>query len=187
MYLCNGGVKVIGKEKYKNIILYFLHKTNNVHLGKTKLMKLIYFLDFDHFEKYSVSVTGDSYCNLRAGPVPDRASLILEEMKKEGLIDISTKQVNNIRKYEYTPLVSPNIDIFKITEINMLKEVCKKWEHHSTAEIVNASHGEEPWIATREGENIPYALAFYRRKFDVPDFDDDKDNICSTSTEYALV
>lgn len=178
---------MIGKEKYKNIILYFLHKINNVHLGKTKLMKLIYFLDFDHFEKYSISVTGDSYCNLPAGPVPDRASLILEEMKKEGLIDISTKQVNNIRKYEYTPLVSPNIDIFKITEINMLKEVCKKWEHHSTAEIVNASHGEEPWIATREGENIPYALAFYRHKFDMPDFDDDKDNICSTSTEYALV
>ncbi len=174
---------MINRKKYENAILYFLSNINNEHLGKTKLMKLMYYLDFDHFEKYSVSVTEDTYCNLPAGPVPNRASNILEEMKNEGLIAISTKQVNNVRKYEYTPFVSPDMGVFGITEINMLEEVCKKWEHHSTAEIVNASHGEEPWIATREGENIPYALAFYRHKFDMPDFDNDKDNICYASVE----
>ena len=174
---------MINRRKYKNAILYFLSNINNEHLGKTKLMKLMYYLDFDHFEKHGISVTEDTYCNLPAGPVPNEASDILEEMKSEGLISISTEQVKDFRKYNYTPLVSPNIELFKPTESDMLKEVCRKWEYHSTAEIVNASHGEAPWVATREGENIPYALAFYRHKFDTPDFDDDKNNICYVNAE----
>lgn len=174
---------MINREKYRNVILYFLSNINNEHLGKTKLMKLLYYLDFDHFEKYGVSVTEDTYCNLPAGPVPNGANDILEEMKREGLINIGTKQVNDFRRYDYTPRVSPNSEVFKLTEYNMLEEVCRKWEYHSTAEIVNASHGEAPWIATREGENIPYALAYYRHKFDVPDFDDDRNNLCYVNAE----
>lgn len=174
---------MINKEKYENIILYFLDNINNDHLGKTKLMKLLYFLDFDHFEKYGESVTGDSYCNLQAGPVPDRASFILEELNKEGRISITTKPVNNVRKYIYTLHDKPNTNVLSKTEFDMLQEICRKWEFHSTAEIVNASHGEEPWLATREGENIPYSLAYYRNKFGTPDYDDDKDNVCYAYTE----
>jgi len=40
------------KNKMKQVILYFLEHINNFHLGKTKLMKLLYYVDFDNFEKY---------------------------------------------------------------------------------------------------------------------------------------
>jgi len=40
----------INEKKYKNAILFFAHKIRNGTLGKLKLMKLLYFLDFDFFE-----------------------------------------------------------------------------------------------------------------------------------------
>ncbi len=42
----------IDEKKYKNAILFFAKKIQNGTLGKLKLMKLLYFLDFDFFEKY---------------------------------------------------------------------------------------------------------------------------------------
>ena len=49
------------REKQKNALLYFIGHTNNSKLGKTKLLKLLYFLDFGFFEKHDRSVTGDVY------------------------------------------------------------------------------------------------------------------------------
>ena len=51
----------INEKKYKNAILFFANRIRNGTLGKLKLMKLLYFLDFDFFEKYGRSVTGDEY------------------------------------------------------------------------------------------------------------------------------
>lgn len=36
----------LDERKYQRAILYFVAACNNEHLGKTKLMKLLYYLDF---------------------------------------------------------------------------------------------------------------------------------------------
>ena len=41
----------INQEKYRNAILFFASRIQNGTLGKLKLMKLLYYLDFDFFEK----------------------------------------------------------------------------------------------------------------------------------------
>ena len=51
----------IDEKKYRNIILFFANRVRNGTLGKLKLMKLLYFLDFDFFEKYGKSISGDEY------------------------------------------------------------------------------------------------------------------------------
>jgi hypothetical protein len=38
------------EEKLQQVILYSLERINNVHAGRTKLMKLLYFVDSDHAE-----------------------------------------------------------------------------------------------------------------------------------------
>ena len=164
----------MNKEKYENAILYFLETVNNVHLGKVKLMKLLYYLDFDHFEKYGAPVTSDTYRNKPAGPIPDNADTILQEMREKGLIEIRTEQKIDYIKYRYIPKVPYNPGVLLSSELEMLGEVAQKWQHHSRAEIVEASHGEAPWIATRTDESIPYALAYYRGKYDEPACDADE-------------
>ena len=69
----------INKKKYKNIILFFANRIRNGTLGKLKIMKLLYYLDFDFFEKYGRSVTGDEYLRFELGPVPRMGEKILKE------------------------------------------------------------------------------------------------------------
>lgn len=171
----------INKGKYQNAILFFLEKVNNAHLGKVKLMKLLYYLDFDHFEKCGTPVTGDMYRNKPAGPIPDHADAILQEMKEEGLIEIYVEPVIDYLKYKYIPKASCNTSAFASSEMEMLREIAEKWQHHTTAEIIQASHGEAPWVATRTDEVIPYALAYYRGKYDEPACDADESDVIPSS------
>src|SRR3989344_5762769 len=70
----------INQKKYKNAVVFFAKRIQNGTLGKLKMMKLLYYLDFDFFEKYGRSITGDEYLRFANGPVPRMAEKILKEM-----------------------------------------------------------------------------------------------------------
>ena len=84
----------INQKKYKNAIIFFAQRIQNGTLGKLKMMKLLYFLDFDYFEKYGKSITGDEYLRFANGPVPRMAEKILKEMNGKD-IKITTKKIGN--------------------------------------------------------------------------------------------
>ena len=56
------------REKLINAIIYFAK--NTTYCGKTKLLKLLYFLDFYQFKQTGKSVTGLDYFAWKMGPVP---------------------------------------------------------------------------------------------------------------------
>ena len=161
----------INKEKYKNTILFFASNVPN--LGKVKLNKLLYFSDFDHFEKYGEPVTGETYQNDKLGPVPMHIEEIIGEMESGGQADIVAEAVIDFVRYHLVPKVHYNPSIFKPSEMEILSAVSEKWGHHTAKELVIASHGEAPWLATRNGNTIPYALAYYRGKFEEPSYDEE--------------
>jgi len=150
-------------ERYVNAILFFIENVQN--LGRTKLYKLLYFLDFDHYEKYGESVTGESYQNKELGPVPIYAEELINKMKEDGLIDIVSEPVIDFIRHKFVAKAHHDQNIFSSTEIEMLREVTEKWAHHTANEIVSATHGEAPWIATARDQTIPYPYAYYRNKF----------------------
>ena len=157
----------VNETKYRQTILFFAHKICNGTLGKLKLMKLLYFLDFDFFEKHGKSVTGDVYLRFQNGPVPRMAEKIIKLMVQKKDIHISTRPVRT--GYRDQQLVEPlkNFDsgLFTTEEILMMEETAGKWEKLSGSEMKNASHGEAPWIATKPDEVIDYNLAYYRNKY----------------------
>ena len=57
------------KKKYQQVILYLCKKLGGEIQGKKKLAKLLYFADFDFFEKNQKPITGDTYKALPMGPV----------------------------------------------------------------------------------------------------------------------
>jgi hypothetical protein len=76
--------------------------------------------------------------------------------------------------------VVPNLQMFSNTELRVLALVADKWVGQTARELVTASHGEEPWIATGDGETIPYPYAYYRRKFEpLPDDEEHMDALVS--------
>lgn len=153
----------MNNKKFVNAVLFFIENVPN--LGKTKLYKLLYFLDFDHYEKYGKSVTGESYQNKELGPIPVHAEELINKMKEDGLIEIIPEPVIDFTRYKYVAKAQHDPKVFAPTEVEMLCAVAEKWAHHTASEIVSAAHGEAPWIATAREEIIPYPYAYYRNKF----------------------
>lgn len=163
---------MINEKKYKHIILFFANKIRNGTLGKLKMMKLLYFLDFDFFEKYGKSVTGDQYLRFENGPVPRMAEKIIKQMDSVD-IKISKRKVgvgyNDQQHIE--ALKDFDLKLFTKEELLMMEEVADKWNLFSGTEMKSASHGEAPWLATKPDEIIDYNLTYYRNKYGEMDKD----------------
>jgi len=156
----------INEKKYKNAVLFFAKKVQNGTLGKLKMMKLLYFLDFDFFEKYGKSVTGDNYLRFENGPVPQMAEKILKEMNGKEIKITNKKVANGYNDQQHIEALKEfDMNVFAKEELIMLEEVADKWEKFSGSEMKTATHGEAPWIATKPNEIIDYNLAYYRNKY----------------------
>lgn len=156
----------INEKKYRNAILFFAHKIRNGTLGKLKMMKLLYYLDFDFFEKYGRSVTGDEYLRFENGPVPHMAEKLLKAMNgKELKITKRKVAVGYNDQMHIEALKDFDVNTFTKEELLMLEEIAGKWEKFTGAEMKSASHGEAPWIATKPNDVIDYNLVYYRNKY----------------------
>lgn len=173
-------------EKYLEVLEYLLRSeneggANNATLGKVKLMKLLYYADFDHFEKHGTSVTGDSYRKLDYGPVPRNADRMLNELLRQERLNVSKQQQYHFWRYAYT-LHLPNEwrpERLSHEEGRTLAEVVERWRNHTTQSIVRASHGEPPWKLVEYGEEIPYYLVHFREAVE-PHEDEEPESVDSS-------
>ena len=58
--------QTLDKEKYKAALLYMANKMGRID-GMKKAYKLFYYLDFDFYEAYNKSFTGEIYKKLQSG------------------------------------------------------------------------------------------------------------------------
>ncbi len=153
--------------KLKAILLYFGNNTATKFLGKVKLMKLFYFLDFMHLKTYGRPITFDAYVNMEHGPIPSNIKNLVDTSTDD--IDHSvlsdtitcewpegTKMCRIIPRREFTEKDSK---LFSESELDILQKVCQRFGDKNTQYIEEASHAEAPWKETKFLEQIPYTLA----------------------------
>src|SRR3989338_1219606 len=152
------------REKYQNAILYLCRKLNGHVRGKKKLAKLLYFADFDLYEKNQKSITGDVYRAFPMGPVPSALEEITAEMAVKKTLGI--EQVEEREGYNptevYTCFAEPDVSVFDDEEKKMLDRIVVKYGHLNGKQLEELSHAEAPYIGTELRKEIPYELAFYR-------------------------
>lgn len=154
----------IHQKKYENTILYLCQQLNGEVRGKKKLAKLLYFADFDFFEKNQQSITGDTYKALPMGPFPSALDTITLAMEEKGNLDIT--QVEGREGYHatevYKSLTAADVSVLSQDEKKMLERVALKYGHLSGKQLEDLSHAEAPYIGTELKKEIPYELSFYR-------------------------
>jgi Predicted transcriptional regulators len=150
-------------KKFREVLLYILNKCRNRNnIGKVVLYKLLYFSDFNYYEKYKMFLTGTTYSKLPMGPVPNIAD-VLELMDLRGDIEILTNpNYYGFKKTEYIPKSKPNLSLLKEEEIKVINDVIRKLGSLSANEISEYSHGDAPWIKTSDFKEIDYDLVFKR-------------------------
>jgi uncharacterized phage-associated protein len=62
----------------------------------------------------------------------------------------------------YLPLVKADLKALKASEAEVIDRVIEQMSDWSASAISEYSHKDMPWLASKDGEEINYELAFYR-------------------------
>lgn len=149
------------REKLINAIVYFAKHT--LYCGKTKLLKLLYFLDFCHFKETGKSVTGLEYFAWDCGPVPKE---IFRELSGKMQSDLGA--AITITPHEAFQKIIPKKKFeskyFTSREIDLLERISFIFKESKAEDMVEVTHlKNQPWDRTLkekgEFEKIDYLLS----------------------------
>ena len=150
-------------EKFKEVLLYILNKVGSKpNIGESVLYKLLYFIDFNYYEKYEEQLMGATYMKNNYGPTPKEFIKIVEEMEKQGkLVKVKDKYFQYPQR-KYLPLKLPDLSKLNEDERNMIDYVLLRLSDMNATEISEYSHKDVPWLTTEDGGIIDYESVFYR-------------------------
>ncbi len=152
-------------EKFKNALLYITKKIGAApNVGQTVLYKILYFCDFDYYEKYEEQLIGATYIKNNFGPTPREFATIIKQMQKDGQIEEVKSKFFNKDQVKYIPVQNPDLSVFSGQELQHINEEIARLGHKTAKELSDFSHQDVPWISTEIGKDIPYEAVFYRTK-----------------------
>ncbi|MCO5267616.1 MAG: DUF4065 domain-containing protein [Brumimicrobium sp.] len=169
-------VPTLQVNKFQNVLLYILERcAGKPNVGETVLYKLLYFSDFNYYELYEEHLTGAKYRKLPYGPVPQKLDTIINQMIEKGQLQRVKTEYHGYPQTRYLPLVKADLTELKASEKEIIDRVIEQMSDWSAAMLSNYSHGDKPWKASKEGEEINYELAFYRRPpYSIRVYEDDE-------------
>jgi plasmid maintenance system antidote protein VapI/uncharacterized phage-associated protein len=149
--------------KFKEVLLYILKKIGSKpNVGESVLYKLLYFIDFNFYEKYEEQLIGATYIKNNYGPTPKEFIKIVKNMESKGdLVRIENKYFQYPQR-KYLPLREPDLSMLKANEIKTIDEVLEKLSDMNANQISEYSHNDVPWITSDDGDIIDYESVFYR-------------------------
>ena len=152
-------------KKFKEVLLYVLEKIGSKpNVGMTVLYKLLYFIDFDYYEKFEEQLLGATYIKNHFGPTPVEFKKIVENLESKGELETVKSKYFLHEQTKYLPRRQPDISVLNAQEIKHIDEVLSRLSDKSATELSDYSHKDVPWISAEEGRPLSYESVFYRTK-----------------------
>lgn len=176
---CRIDTPMFNVDKFKNVLLYILEKCGGrANIGETALYKLLYFADFDYYEKHEEQMTGASYRKLPKGPVPYEAMDVFNAMVSSGDLRRTVVDYFGYKQKKLLPQSGPNLKCLNGEELAVIDSVIERYANKNATELSELSHRDVPWVASNDDEVIGYELAFYREfPFSVRTYPDATDGV----------
>jgi uncharacterized phage-associated protein len=163
-------------EKSLNTILYILKEIGS-EVSKTKILKLLFFADFEHVRKFGRPITWDKYCKLPRGPVPSYLLTVIDKILGKSSAKIPTKQINKFKKAIrikeapylgvkaafLSPYLEPNMNDISPSEIETINAVLKKYGSKSADTLGREAKKHPAWKRSKDRE-MEYSSAFPKGK-----------------------
>lgn len=152
-------------QKFKEVLLYILGKVGaQPNIGETTLYKLLYFIDFDYFERYGEKLIGATYIKNRYGPTPVEFKKVVESMIKEGELEKIKSRYFQYRQKKYLPLRKPDLGLLTAREMKLIDKTLSNLSEKNAKQLSEYSHGDVPWQISKEGKIIDYECVFWREE-----------------------
>lgn len=175
------------REKLINAITYFAEHTK--YCGKTKLLKLLYLLDFCHFKQTGKSVTGLEYFAWEKGPVP---VTLYEELS--GKMNPDLKEAINIVQIDDFQKIAPKKKFadkyFTKREREVMAHIALIYRDAKAQDMIEVTHFKnEPWHKTLKEKGpfkkIDYMLSIDDMKNSLP-YDEAQDRMEEISEMHEI-
>lgn len=162
-------------RKFKQVLLYILEKVGSrPNFGETVLHKLLYFIDFDYYEKFEENLMGATYIKNHHGPTSVELKTIVEAMAKSGDLEGVKSLYFKYDQKKYLPVKHADLSVLTAREIEHIDGVLARLGDKNAKELENYSHGDTPWKIAYDGEKLSYESVFYRdEKYSVKNYVDD--------------
>lgn len=155
------------RAKFESVFLYLISKyRNNPDVGRTSLHKLLYYIDFDHYEQHGRALMGLEYIHKQQGPFARQFEEWTADMAASGTIKI----VDTGKEYEpirYLPQGEPAVSLSQ-HEFDHVNRVLERLSPPHVANplrvrrLSRLAHDEVPWLDTHIDETIPYHAVYHR-------------------------
>ena len=144
------------EKKTINIVLYIAEKLKRRDFHK--IFKICYFADREYLSQYGVTITGDTYIAMDAGPVPTKTYDILKIVRG----DYYMQDTKNLGQYFaisnwmfVQPLQKANMDEIAPAEKAVIDKVIERYGDMTYDEIKEKSH-DVAWRSTARDYPISF-------------------------------
>lgn len=157
-------------ELFKELLVYISDECiDDPTYSKIKLLKILFFSDFESYGVYGQPITGMAYRKLPFGPCPVDFPRIQEEMVRDHKIKIFSRRVYEHSSQRIFPLQPPTFDFLQARDISIVGGWIRHFWSWTSKQVSEYSHGKA-WKITRDSELIPYEAVFMSD--DLVTFDD---------------
>jgi transcriptional regulator with XRE-family HTH domain len=161
--------------KFREVLLYILKRVGaKPNVGETVLYKILYFIDFDFYEKFEEQFMGLRYIKNHHGPSPIGFTQMVTKMEREkDLVRVKGKYFQYDQK-KYMPLREPDLSKIDSRELQHIDVELARLSDMNAAQIRDFSHEDIPWKVHKMGESLDYEYVFYREApYSVRSYDND--------------
>jgi len=150
-------------KKFKEVLLYIVNKVGSrPNIGQTALYKLLYFIDFDYYEKYQEYLIGATYIKNTHGPSPVSFAKIAKDLENQGrLVEVNSKFFNYDQK-KYLVTSEPEVTSLTARELKHIDDELERLASKTAKELSSMSHIDTPWLVAKEKQVLNYRHVFYR-------------------------
>lgn len=152
-------------DKFRQVLFYILKKIGGKpNVGMTVLYKLLYFIDFDYYEKYEDQLMGLVYLKNHHGPTPLLFENLIGDMVKNGEVEVVKSKFYQYpqTKYLVDPEIEPDLSILNGQEQGHIDSELKRLSDLTASQLSDLSHKDVPWISAEDGKPLNYESVFYR-------------------------
>lgn len=161
--------------KFREVLLYVLEKVGALpNIGETAIYKLLYFIDFDYYEKFEEQLIGAKYIKNHFGPTPVEFKDLVADMQRKKEIEKVQSKYFRYNQKKYLPRRKPDLTRLSAQEIQHIDDVLSRLSNKNAKELSNYSHSDTPWRVHETGQVISYESVFYRDdEHSVREYDDE--------------
>jgi hypothetical protein len=148
-------------RKFRELILYLAKLSEaDPKCGRTKLNKLLFYVDFRAYEAFGASVSGQRYQKRDHGPTPGAFMPVVRGLEEEQACAWEDRTYHGRPMKKLLVLREPDVTVFRAEEIDLIRKTVDEHAACDASELSEKTHRFAGWQAAEMDEEIPYNMVF---------------------------